>query len=505
MKLVNPEKPFKYRVLTHLVSSPVTPFGVVITDMNLIIQYSNARIRDLLKISDPSKMQRHLSHYIVVNEKQKEVKEIIEEVNKNNFWIGNLILSDTENNSHHFSVSITIIRNNGISTAYYLITLIDLTEQIQLRQSYELQKNYFETLIRTAPIAILLLDSDFRVASTNDQFTEIFGYSQSESIGKPLPALIAGTQFRNETKQLIEKLNNNETVNIDTIRKRRNKSDVDVNITATKIFKDDKSITYILLIRDISQQKKYEKEIIRQKEIAEESDRLKSYFLSQISHEFRTPLNSIMSFSNLLKEILEDKLNKEAQNMFSFIDSGSRRIIRTVELIINASEAQSGAYKPTFHLIDLKSRILEPQFNIFKTEALTKGLDFRYTNHIAEPLAFVDEYSVNETFAHLIDNAIKFTKEGFVEILLYYNKKREITIDIIDSGIGISEKYISCIFDIFSQENAGYSRKYDGLGLGLFLVKKYCELNRAKIEISSTLKEGSTFRVTFSKEGNHLK
>jgi signal transduction histidine kinase len=108
-----------------------------------------------------------------------------------------------------------------------------------------------------------------------------------------------------------------------------------------------------------------------------------------------------------------------------------------------------------------------------------------------------DEYSITQIFANLIDNAIKYTKKGKVEILLEKNKTGNITVEVKDTGIGINKEFLPRIFEPFTQEEQGYTRSFEGNGLGLALVKRYCELNNIIIEVDSVKNEGSTFRIIF--------
>ena len=100
----------------------------------------------------------------------------------------------------------------------------------------------------------------------------------------------------------------------------------------------------------------------------------------------------------------------------------------------------------------------------------------------------------------MIDNAIKYTKKGKVEILLGKNKTNNIIVEVKDTGIGISKEFLPRLFEVFAQEERGYTRSFDGNGLGLALVKKYCELNKIIIEVDSEKNIGSTFRVIFDKK-----
>ncbi|MDX9924510.1 MAG: ATP-binding protein, partial [Ignavibacteriaceae bacterium] len=114
------------------------------------------------------------------------------------------------------------------------------------------------------------------------------------------------------------------------------------------------------------------------------------------------------------------------------------------------------------------------------------------------PNIYGDEYSIGQIFSNLVDNAIKYTNTGFVKLKVFESHEKNIVVRIIDSGIGISEEYLEKIFEPFSQEEQGYCRSYDGNGLGLALVKRYCKINNAEIDVISEKGKGSSFQITFN-------
>lgn len=120
-----------------------------------------------------------------------------------------------------------------------------------------------------------------------------------------------------------------------------------------------------------------------------------------------------------------------------------------------------------------------------------------FTSGYNKLLIKCDEYSVHQIFRNLIDNSIKYTPEGTIDIIIDRINGAAV-IKIIDTGIGISNKYITQLFNPFTQEEQGFSRKYEGSGLGLSLVKKYVDINNAQISVVSEKNNGSTFTVTFN-------
>lgn len=243
--------------------------------------------------------------------------------------------------------------------------------------------------------------------------------------------------------------------------------------------------------------KKVEEELRIAKNKAEESDRLKTEFLAQMSHEIRTPINTILNYISLIKEEVEKPLSEDMQFSFSAIDSSSRRLIRTIDMILNMSEIQTGRFEYHFQEIDLESDIISNVKNEFSSMASVKNLKLNITNLADNPVISGDLYTINQIFVNLLHNAIKYTNSGEINLKVYRDEAKKICVDISDTGIGMSEEYQKKLFTPFSQEEQGYRRKFEGNGLGLALVKKYCEFNNAGIMVKSTKGTGSTFTVIF--------
>ncbi len=370
---------------------------------------------------------------------------------------------------------------------------LDLKE-IKLREN----ETYYRTLFNKSNDAIFLLE-DNKFIDCNIKALSLFGCSKDDIIGKS-PVFFSPVNQPDGTlsAQIIQKHVNialqGEHQFFEWVHKRLDDSEFYAEISLDKIEISDRNII-LASIRNICERKKAENSLILAKEKAEKSLHLKSEFLAQVSHEIRTPINTIMNFTYLLKNEFENKVSEENIGSFNSIENAATRLLRTIDLILNLSDIESGTYEPKMETISLAEKIIIPSTNELRQTAENKNLKLLIENRIeAKDYIFVDPYTVYQTIINLIDNAIKYTKTGKITVILR-EESNYIYVDIQDTGIGISEKYIPYLFDKFSQEDVGYTRKFEGNGLGLALVKQYCEINNINIFVKSKKDIGTTFTL----------
>jgi signal transduction histidine kinase len=217
-----------------------------------------------------------------------------------------------------------------------------------------------------------------------------------------------------------------------------------------------------------------------------------------MSHEIRTPLNNILTFTSLLKDELEDKLPVELESTFDIIGNSAQRLIKTIESLLNLSRIQTGNFDANYETLDLYKDILDDLSIEFYMRASEKKIQLVFTNKTENCLVKADKFSTTQIFVNLIDNALKYTPEGFVNVLVY-DEGDKVIVEISDNGIGISEEFIPNLFNPFSQEHSGQTRAYEGTGLGLALVQKYVTINGASISVESKKGAGTKFKIIFDK------
>ena len=238
-------------------------------------------------------------------------------------------------------------------------------------------------------------------------------------------------------------------------------------------------------------------ELTAAKQEAQRFAMLRAHFLTQMSHEIRTPLNIISGGIEYLKLNNELSQSDAISETFNMIESGSKRITRTIDSIVEMSEIKSGNYEIKFEPIDLENDILKPVINNYEGIALEKGLELTLRKTTGMNSVDKDKFMLFQIFTEIIDNAIKFTDRGAVTITQGANEEGKLSVSVKDTGIGISKEFLEMIFDPFTQEQTGSSRRYEGNGLALALVKKYAELNNLSILIKSEKNRGTVFTVVF--------
>ena len=158
---------------------------------------------------------------------------------------------------------------------------------------------------------------------------------------------------------------------------------------------------------------------------------------------------------------------------------------------------QTGTYQPYYRELDLDKDILKGIITEFKGVASSKKVDLIYNVQSVNNYVKGDSYTLGQIFANLVDNALKYTPKGKVEVELT-RPNGSLIVKVSDTGIGISSEFIPILFTPFTQEESGYTRKFEGNGLGLALVKKYVEMNHADIKVESEKGKGTSFIVSFN-------
>jgi PAS domain S-box-containing protein len=339
-----------------------------------------------------------------------------------------------------------------------------------------------------------IVDENEKLTYCNSSFHKLLDVPDNTLIGKNLKEIFDPNLFpffQNETEK----------------RKKGESSIYEIPVTTGKNLKkhlrlyvspqfdqNNKYIGAIGSMLDMSERMEAEHQLIEAKEKAEGSDRLKSIFLANMSHEIRTPMNGIIGFSELLdKPNLSDEKRKY---YISLIQSRSRDLLELINDIIDLSRIESGQMninETDINPDDVLNELI-PFFQSKIAKLQKKQLEIRKTGNFEnkEINIISDGIKVKQILINLIDNAIKFTDKGYVEIG-YKIVDTDIIWHVIDTGLGIPKNKQKIIFERFRQADEATTPVYSGAGLGLAICKAYVQLLKGKIWVESDPGNGSGF------------
>lgn len=226
-------------------------------------------------------------------------------------------------------------------------------------------------------------------------------------------------------------------------------------------------------------------------------DELKSRFFANVSHEVRTPLTSIIAPVQTISQGDAGDLTEEQQGLMEQVYRNSLRLLDMINQMLDFSKIDAGKMKIVLEKLDLSEMTKDIVAN-FKEVAERKGIKLKYIEKSKIPLVYMDKKKYERILTNLVRNAIKFTETGSVHVRLQSEKDR-VVLEVEDTGIGIPEDHMPHILERFRQVDGSTTRKFEGTGLGLTIVKESVDLMKGNISVSSETGKGTTFKVEFPK------
>lgn len=400
---------------------------------------------------------------------------------------------------HVIDADVSALRISHLGRPAVLVVFRDITahkqRELALREAEEKFRRLFEASLDTITINRM---SDGRYIDVSDEFLRVTGYARDEVLGKT-PDELSMWANPGDLKSVIAALGEKGFIrNLDAAFRKKDGATIPALFSAvvTNIGGEPCSIS---ITRDITELKQMEAELVIARDQALESSRLKSAFLSNMSHEIRTPLNVITGYCSLLEDYFAERQAESEREFLEGISRAAARLIKTIHGTLDIAALESGTFPLRPKMIDL-SETIRDAVKPFERLARNRGLTFSTAIQVTEPRLLFDEYCLQEALTHLVDNAVKFTEHGGVSIRLCRSVSGELFLEIGDTGVGIDAAFLSKLFTPFSQEESGYTRRFEGPGLGLALAKRFLELNGALLIVQSVKGFGSTFTVRFPRE-----
>lgn len=378
-------------------------------------------------------------------------------------------------------------------------TLVDITHLKATSKAFEESVMRFNKAFENAPLGMALISPENQWLQINKTLQDFFGYTPNELLNKTILSISHPEDLKDEEAEL-EKMHLGKLERTDS-EKRFVRSDGSIvwghQFVSCVRNSTGKIIYFIYQIQDISELRKKEEALIQAREQAEKASKAKTDFLSQMSHEIRTPLNSVVGISNILLEDFSD--DERLTEPLSILKSGSASLLSIVNNILDLNKIEEGKLKLETIKFNLKENA-ETTLNTYLQRIEEKELTVRLRYHSELPKTFSgDPFRINQILHNLISNAIKYTKEGGIEIEFTGKhlspNKWMIKLAVSDTGVGISTKVQPRIFNPFEQGSKNRARKYGGSGLGLSIVKTLAVLMGGDVGLVSKVGIGSTFSV----------
>ncbi|WP_340818024.1 ATP-binding protein [Methanolobus sp. WCC4] len=377
---------------------------------------------------------------------------------------------------------------------YYILDKTDreiLANEKKILNSEEKFRNIFEGAIEG--ISVSDIDTG-RFKHVNSSFCNMLGYTEEELTEMRTHDIHPDTDLRSIlSKQWL--VTEDESIllsNIPCFRKDGSTMYVDLSIFNANI---DGRKSIVGFYTDITVLKKIDNEVRNAnlaRLAAEEANRVKSEFLANMSHELRTPLNSIIGFSSMLDTETFGELNEKQSRYVKNINASGNHLLKIINDILDISRVEAGEMELHYEDVDIVSLFDEVKDTLIP-QASEKNIMLEYgvDEHVSS--IYADKLKIKQILYNLVNNAIKFTSSGGKVNFDAAIRGDRICVSVTDTGIGISEDDQRELFKPFRQLDSFSIKEHGGTGLGLFLVKKFVELHKGEVLVTSELGKGSVF------------
>jgi PAS domain S-box-containing protein len=465
------------------------PIGVFIKDYNGVLLYQNTHLKNVFGFE--KLIGKNLS-----KELEPEWGKRISQEDEKVLQLGKIEIEETltDKEGHDKTFVTHKFRFPGLDNNWRIGGVsIDITKKkITEHFLYVLSK-----AIKNSPVSVVITNPSGSIEFINPSFTLLTGYSLTDAIHRNLLEMKVEYNSGKNLLKAIESVKNGEVWKGEMHLQNKKGEHFWVLASFAPIFNRKGEVSHsVASMEDITIRKEYEKELLLSKTRAEESDKLKTAFLSNLSHEIRTPLNAIIGFSSLLTD--SDLTNAEKKNLSDVLYKNSNDLLKLIENLIEISEIETGqlAIKKSECCVNDLIEELKETFLAEDKKGKSVKLNVRREIRADDFTILTDSLRLKQVLSNLISNASKFTENGFIEFGYTFKDERTLMFYVIDTGIGIELEKQKYIFNPFRQADDSNTRRFGGMGLGLAISKHIVEKLGGKIWLTSIPGSGSTFFFT---------
>ena len=474
--------------------------GMGITDIDGKMLYANPGLLNMLDVENFSEIMHEDAIQFQEEKQKKNIQEkILPLVKKAGSWVGELPMISSKNTVIDTIQNIFVIPDKDGNPLYLGNIVTDIRELKKIERALRESETLYKQLIHTSPDAICLYDLSGKIILISPRTCKLFELPNNHlSENRNIKEFIHGKDLaraeNNLANLLIENSSSSSQYTLKTYKGNTFEGEI-----SSALIKDENNqpVSILSLIRDITDRKKAEKELIQAKEKAEESDKLKSAFLANMSHEIRTPMNGIIGFANLLND--PDLSFSTRAEYINVINNNSKNLLHLIEDIIDIAKIEAGQLsikKSAFNLNKLLDDVYA-MFNKLMEKSANKNVELKIKlPKNDDPVIFTDEHRLRQILANLLSNAVKFTETGYIEFGYKITKENFYEFQVKDTGVGINPDKTGLVFDRFRQVDGSPTRKHGGTGLGLAICKNLVKLLGGNIWVNSEPEKGSTFYFT---------
>lgn len=353
--------------------------------------------------------------------------------------------------------------------------------------------SWYEGIFENMPDAVTIREND-KIIYINDSYKNFFNIkNKNDLMGKSIYDIVDSASYEKikEKDKILSKENilkprhNTYTINGITIECE------EIGVKLKDTYKD----LYLFILRDIKYRKEYENMIVKLKQ-KEEDEKLKNQFFTNISHEFKTPVNVIYSAMQMQEKCIEEGNLTGCGKYTSSIRQNCFRLIRLINNILDINKIESGYYSPAKKIVNIVEKVENITESIIDYASF-KGIEVIFDTTEEEIFCYCDEDSLERIVLNLISNAIKYNEYGGFIFINIEKDNDKVKIFFRDNGCGIENERIESIFNRFERGDTTLYRKTEGSGIGLNLVKSMVEINGGNIVIDSEIGKGTTVKVEF--------